>query len=85
MRINLHIERFALEGFELAPCQREQLHEAVHTEIARQIAGNTEFRPSQGGAWARFDGGAFPAPDRDDPAQLGMRIAQAVSAVVTAR
>ena len=84
MRINLHIERMALEGFELAPWQKQQLHEAVHTELARQLAANTEFRPSQGSARARIDGGAFPAPDRDDPARLGGRIARAVSAIVTA-
>lgn len=78
MNINLHIERLVLDGVNIAPGQRRLLQASVATELTRLLAaGGLAPGLAQGTALSNLPTNGIRITS-DNPAQLGLQIAQSV-------
>jgi len=79
MNINLHIERLVLDGLAVEPQQQAALKAALEAELAGALAQNGIASGLQGGgSLAAVRTAAINVGERNEPAQLGQQIAQAV-------
>ena len=79
MNINLHIERFILDGFDLPSHQLPALQASMTAELGRLLAeGGLQTGLLTGGAWAAAPGGGFQMTEPGNAEQLGQEIARAV-------
>jgi hypothetical protein len=79
MKINVHIERLVLEGLPVSISQTPQIRFAIQMELVRLLASAGVSDELRGGiAVPRVRAGAIQLGPRDQPANLGHSIAQAV-------
>lgn len=84
MKINLHIERFVLDGVDIAPGQRHLLQASVTTELARMLAeGGVSSSLATGNALSRMTADSIQLSDGNNPTQIGQKIAQSVYGGIT--
>jgi hypothetical protein len=76
MKINLHIERLALQGFQLTPTDRTELTAALQVELSRLLASADDSRswadlPSR----AHIQAGRITYQPGSSPVRLGQSVA----------
>jgi hypothetical protein len=79
MNINLHIERFVLDGISVESHQRPMLKASLETELGRLLAQHGIASDLQsGGAFNAMRTDSIDVGDKNEPAHLGQQIARSV-------
>jgi hypothetical protein len=81
MNINLHIERFILDGLNVGAAQGALVREAVEAELARLFSeGGLAPDLQSGGAWSNIRPVSIALNGNENPLRLGQEIARSIYA-----